>query len=93
MTSVMKKTSEYRAHARECRTLASRMDRGNDRELLLQMASDWDRLARDRADLLRRHPELDRANAETEEPVKTSGAPGGGKRAKARCDQVESPDR
>lgn len=82
MASVMKKTSEYRAHARECRQLASRMDRDKDRELLLQMAADWDRLARDRADLLRRHPELDRANGETEEPVKTDVAGPGGREAR-----------
>jgi hypothetical protein len=55
----MKKASEYRAHARECRDLASKMDADASRELLLQMAAQWDQLADDRAELLSRHPELD----------------------------------
>jgi hypothetical protein len=53
----MKKASEYREHARECRKLASQM--GASREVLLRMAAHWEQLADDRADLLRRHPELD----------------------------------
>jgi hypothetical protein len=54
----MKKASEYRAHARECRELAAKMDRVSDRELLQAMAAHWEQLARDRDDLIRRHPEL-----------------------------------
>ncbi len=54
----MKKASEYRQHARECRALAAGMDSPEQREQLLQMASHWEQLARDRADLVRNHPEL-----------------------------------
>lgn len=71
MTRVMKKTSEYRAHARECRKLASEMVRDKDRDLLLRMAADWERLARDRAELIQRHPELDDDASEAEDAVTT----------------------
>jgi hypothetical protein len=54
----MKKASEYRQHADECRQLASRMDVGDHRDQLLEMASTWDRLADERSDLVRLHPEL-----------------------------------
>lgn len=54
----MKKASEYRAHASECRELAAKMDRAVDRELLLTMAAHWEQLAHDRAEWVRKHPEL-----------------------------------
>jgi hypothetical protein len=54
----MKKASEYRQHAEECRLLASRMDVGEHRDQLLQMAATWERLANERSQLIRRHPEL-----------------------------------
>lgn len=54
----MKKASEYRQHAEECRQLAAAMESGEQRELLLTMAANWDRLADDREDLVQRHPEL-----------------------------------
>jgi len=54
----MKKASEYRQHADECRQLASRMDVGEHRDQLLQMAATWDKLATERSDLVRRHPDL-----------------------------------
>jgi hypothetical protein len=53
----MKKASEYREHAEECRTLAAQMQ-GDQRKQLLEMARTWDKLAEDRSDLIRRHPEL-----------------------------------
>ena len=53
----MKKASEYREHAVECRTLAAQMQ-GDQRKQLLEMARTWDKLAEDRSDLIRRHPEL-----------------------------------
>ncbi|MET0273673.1 MAG: hypothetical protein ABW360_11845 [Phenylobacterium sp.] len=53
----MKKASEYRAHAEECRHLAATMD-GAQRSQLLEMAATWDKLALERSDLVRRHPEL-----------------------------------
>lgn len=53
----MKKASEYRLHAQECRELAARMELGEQREQLLGMAMTWDELAADRA-LISKHPEL-----------------------------------
>ncbi|MGE5565355.1 MAG: hypothetical protein ACM3YN_04240 [Parcubacteria group bacterium] len=54
----MKKASEYRQHADECRQLAARMEVGEHRDQLLEMASTWDKLAAERSDLVRRHPEM-----------------------------------
>lgn len=53
----VKKASEYRQHAAECRQLANKMG-GEHRDQLLEMAATWDALAHDRAELIRRHPEL-----------------------------------
>jgi hypothetical protein len=44
----LKKASEYRQHAEECRTLAKGMAEGDAREQLLKMAETWERLAQDR---------------------------------------------
>ena len=44
----MKKASEYRKHAEECRALARQMKQGEYREQLLVMADTWDRLAEER---------------------------------------------
>ncbi len=52
----MTKASEYRQHAKECRALAQGMQ-GEKRDQLIEMAATWERLATDRADLIRRHPE------------------------------------
>ena len=55
----MKKASEYRLHAEECRALARGMAKNHEqRDRLLEMAATWDKLAAERADLIRRHPEL-----------------------------------
>jgi hypothetical protein len=54
----MKKASEYRQHAEECRILARRMDQGLHRDQLLEMAETWERLAAERSELIRRHPEI-----------------------------------
>jgi len=53
----VKKASEYRQHAIECRQLALGVQ-GAQREQLIEMAETWDRLADERAELIRRHPEL-----------------------------------
>jgi hypothetical protein len=53
----VKKASEYRRHAEECRALAKGMT-GEHRDHLLEMAATWENLANERAKLLRRHPEL-----------------------------------
>jgi hypothetical protein len=44
----MKKASEYRQHAEECRSLARKLEAGEHRELLVTMASTWDTLADER---------------------------------------------
>jgi hypothetical protein len=44
----MKKVSEYRQHAEECRTLAANMLSQEQRDQLLSMAVTWDDLARER---------------------------------------------
>ena len=54
----MKKASEYREHARECRALAAGMEALEQRQQLMQMAEHWERLAADRVDLIGKHPEL-----------------------------------
>lgn len=54
----MKKASEYREHAQECRLLAAGMESDDQRTLMLQMAEHWDKLAVDRMDLIEKHPEL-----------------------------------
>jgi hypothetical protein len=54
----MKKASEYRQHAEECRDLARSMDDTEQRTQLLDMAATWDKLAADRSELIRKHPEL-----------------------------------
>jgi hypothetical protein len=53
----MKKASEYREHAEECRILSKQME-GEQREQTRDMARIWDKLAKDRSDLVRRHPDL-----------------------------------
>ena len=53
----MKKASEYRQHASECRQLAQAMQ-GAQRDQLLEMAATWDRLADERVELIAHHPEL-----------------------------------
>ena len=54
----MKKASEYRQHAEQCRALARTMPAGKHRDQLLEMAATWDNLAIERSELVRRHPEL-----------------------------------
>jgi len=54
----VKKASEYRLHAKECRELAAHMESADQRALMLQMAEHWDKLAADRVALISRHPEL-----------------------------------
>ncbi|HZH53547.1 MAG TPA: hypothetical protein VEZ16_16905 [Microvirga sp.] len=63
----MKKASEYRRHAEECRVLARQMPEGPQREQLLEMARTWDNLAQDRNWLVERHPELNIAEHRTKE--------------------------
>lgn len=49
----MKKASEYRDHARECRELAALMSEPENRQQLLHMAESWDLLADERERIVR----------------------------------------
>lgn len=53
----MKKASEYRQHAADCRALAFSMQLGAQRDQLLRMAGAWDQLADERDAQLRRRGE------------------------------------
>ena len=66
----MKKASEYRKHADECRVLAQKMADGEQRNQLLDMAATWDALANDRSELVRRNPELALAGEHQEERLR-----------------------
>lgn len=55
--SSVRKASDYRRHAEECRALATVME-GEARDQLLEMAGTWERLADDREQLIRQNPEL-----------------------------------
>lgn len=73
----MKKASEYRQHAQECRRLVSGMAAGL-RDQLSQIAVNWDRLAADRSALVQRHPELalpDRIEDEARAQPSSIGGP------------------
>lgn len=45
----MKKVSDYRENAKECRKLAAEMVHAGNRDQLLSMAATWDSLADERA--------------------------------------------
>jgi hypothetical protein len=70
----MKKASEYRQHAEECRVLARGVGQGEQRDQLLEMAATWDKLAAERSELIRKHPEL---AMEGEHPEETRPAKAG----------------
>ena len=44
----MRRASEYRQHAQECRSLAAKMEHAQERDLLLRMAATWDEMAAER---------------------------------------------
>jgi hypothetical protein len=73
----MKKASEYRRHAEECRALAKGMAPGEHRDQLLEMAATWDRLAVERSELIRRHPDM-ALRGEHDEEVSAANAPSDG---------------
>ena len=70
----MKKASEYRRHAAECRHMANGMRAGEQRDQLLEMAVTWDNLATERSELVLRHPELALQDEHAEE-LAVTGAP------------------
>ena len=63
----MKKASEYRQHAAECRAIAAQMDSADQRRQILEMAEHWEKLAADRMALVGRHPELAHAGEREED--------------------------
>lgn len=63
----MKKASEYRLHAAECRAIAAQMDSADQRRQILEMAEHWEKLAADRLSLIEKHPELAQAGEREEE--------------------------
>jgi hypothetical protein len=63
----MKKASEYRQHAAECRAIAAQMGSAEQRRQILEMAEHWEKLAMDRMDLITRHPELAHAGERDED--------------------------
>jgi hypothetical protein len=63
----MKKASEYRQHAEECRALVRSMNDAEQRAQLLEMATIWNQLAADRSELVRKHPELALSGEHSEE--------------------------
>lgn len=75
----MKKASEYRHHADECRKLAASMPTVEQRAQLLRMAEHWEQLADDRKALIERHPEMgreeDREEARTWRRRRTTSDP------------------
>jgi Skp family chaperone for outer membrane proteins len=42
----MRRVAEYQAHANECRKIAARMARPEDKELLEQLAQAWEKVAK-----------------------------------------------
>ena len=67
----MKKASEYRRHAEECRTLAKGIQ-GPQREQMLGMARTWDNLAIERSEFVRKYPELALPDEEAEEAARAA---------------------
>jgi len=66
----MKKASEYREHAKECRALAAQMELAAQREHMLEMAEHWEQLAADRLHLISKHPELAHPGEHEEEGLR-----------------------
>ncbi|HEY8570898.1 hypothetical protein [Phenylobacterium sp.] len=62
----MKKASEYRQHAHECRHLAAGMPSEDQRQMMLQMAEHWEKLSVDRLELIAKHPDLAHPGEEEE---------------------------
>ena len=54
----MRKASEFRRHAEECRALARNADNDEQRRQLLEMSATWERIADEREKLIARHPEM-----------------------------------
>ncbi len=67
----MKKASEYRQHAEECRALARGMNPGEQRDQLLEMTKTWEQLAAERSLLISRHPELAVVGEHAEETTRS----------------------
>ena len=70
---IVKKASEYRRHAEECRALANTTRAGPQKDQLLEMATTWEKLAAERSAFVRRHPELAIEDEHREELVRQEG--------------------
>jgi hypothetical protein len=70
----VKKASEYRKHAEECRILARRETEAEHRDQLLEMAAVWEQLARERSELIANHPKLAEPEEQAEEAARPSPA-------------------
>ena len=67
----MRKVSEYRQHAKECRGLAKQSRSAEHRQMLLNMAVTWESLANDRirtAEGLERIAKLEKAAGKSRRP-------------------------
>jgi hypothetical protein len=53
----MKTVAEYRLYAEECRKLAAKMTRPDDKQALEMIARAWDRIATERESILLRQVE------------------------------------
>jgi hypothetical protein len=73
----MKKASEYRRHAEECRALAKGVQ-GEQKVQLLEMAATWDNLAAERTEFIKRHPELALPDEGAEEAERAKRLPSNG---------------
>ena len=71
----MKKASEYRRHADECRHLARSAQNEKQRMQFLDMAKAWDVLARDREWLIKGHPEVLLDETPPPEPCEIESSP------------------
>jgi hypothetical protein len=58
----MKTAHEYLEHAKECRALARTAVTDNERQQLVQMATTWETLAKQRVNFVDSDPELSRGS-------------------------------
>ena len=67
----MKKASEYRQHAEECRLLARGMQPGAQRDQLDEMIRTWERLTPERSEFVSRYPDLALPDEHAEEELQS----------------------
>ncbi len=57
----MLRVAEYRRHAADCRGMAAKTSKPDQRKMLADMAAAWEGLAAEREKFLKLHPEAERA--------------------------------